>query len=50
MAYRYECPTNDWFCPYFENGECQLRNAMHFLELKMIGLKFQRAPGRLTNK
>ena len=28
MAYRYECPTNDWFCPYFdENGECRLRNA-----------------------
>ena len=27
MAYRYECPANDWFCPYFENGECRLRNA-----------------------
>ena len=23
MAYRYECPVNDWFCPYFDNGECQ---------------------------
>lgn len=37
---RYECPANDWFCPYFENGECQLRNAPQecdaFLELKMI--------------
>lgn len=29
----YECPANDWFCPYFDNGACQLRNAMHFLEL-----------------
>lgn len=27
MAYRYECPTNGWFCPYFDNGEYQLRNA-----------------------
>ena len=27
MAYRYECPVNDWFCPYFDNGECQLRDA-----------------------
>ena len=26
MAYRYECPVNDWFCPYFDNGECQLRH------------------------
>lgn len=31
MAYRY-----DWFCPYFDNGECQLRDVMHFLELKMM--------------
>lgn len=22
MAYHYECPTNDWFCPYFDNGAC----------------------------
>lgn len=27
MAYHYECPTNDWLCPYFDNGACQLRNA-----------------------
>ena len=27
MAYRYECPVNDWFCPQFDNGECQLRDA-----------------------
>ena len=27
MAYRYECPVNDWFCHYFDNGECQLRYA-----------------------
>lgn len=19
MVYRYECPVNDWFCPYFAN-------------------------------
>ena len=24
---RVECPTNDWFCPYFENGGCTLENA-----------------------
>lgn len=50
----YECPTNDWFCPYFDNGECQLRNAMHFLELKIMiptrWIKIPARPGRLTNK
>lgn len=54
MAYRYECPANDWFCPYFENGECQLRNAPQecdaFLELKMITdtrwIKIPARPGR----
>lgn len=54
MAYRYECPANDWFCPYFENGECQLRNAMHFLELKMMTdmrwIKIPARPGALLNK
>lgn len=22
-----ECPENDWFCPYFDNGRCTLENA-----------------------
>lgn len=58
MAYRYECPVNDWFCPYFDNGECQLRDAPQecdaFLELKMMihtrWIKIPARPGRLTNK
>ena len=20
------CPDNDWWCPYFENGDCTLKN------------------------
>lgn len=22
-----ECPANDWFCPYFDNGRCTLETA-----------------------
>ena len=22
----FECPVNDWLCPYFENGDCTLEN------------------------
>lgn len=27
MKYIYECPTNDWLCPYFDNGNCTLDDA-----------------------
>ena len=20
------CPVNDWLCPYFDNGDCTLKN------------------------
>ena len=22
-----ECPVNDWFCKYFENGSCKFKDA-----------------------
>ena len=23
-----ECPANDWFCKYFENGTCKFKDAL----------------------
>ena len=23
-----ECPVNDWFCKYFENGSCKFEDAI----------------------
>ena len=27
MAYTFECPANDWLCPYFDNGNCTLEDS-----------------------